>query len=359
MILKRFGTGDILHRYLKSLVLEFAGPRDVASTAQLGGGLRHDLTSVFNHDGTLGAGMEMRLEAPTYLEHMAIVASRLGLDPERTSGMLTAAQMENVSMHSMSHGSVTVTAIVTGGVETNGGRAGDEGSWDEETGQEAPERGTINSIVFIDAALNEGALERCIVTATEAKTAALQELQAPSRFSCGLATGSGTDSTIIVSNPAAPVSLTNPGKHTKLGELIGKTEKEAVKQALLLQTGLGPYRMHNALRRVDRFGITETSLWEAYGKGGPLSRAMFSEASDHAMQAESAALVCGMFAHLLDELEWGMAEPQDVCRPADAMLSLIGLQGEALAPHQCTADYLTTLLSKALAGLILSEGQGQ
>lgn len=58
--------------------------------------------------------------------------------------------------------------------------------------------GTINILLHIDADLAPGALVNALVTCTEAKTAAIQELLAPSRYSHGLATGSGTDGTIVV-----------------------------------------------------------------------------------------------------------------------------------------------------------------
>ena len=38
--------GDKLHHYQKSLVLCFAGPRDVLSTGPIGGGFRTDLQEI-------------------------------------------------------------------------------------------------------------------------------------------------------------------------------------------------------------------------------------------------------------------------------------------------------------------------
>ena len=70
--------------------------------------------AVFNRDMTQGAGMPCETFADTYVESMRIVAQRIGLDPDRTSGMGTAAQMENVSVQSRSYKELTVTALVTG-----------------------------------------------------------------------------------------------------------------------------------------------------------------------------------------------------------------------------------------------------
>lgn len=101
-----------------------------------------------------------------------------------------------------------------------------------------------------------------LVTCTEAKSAAIQELCIASCYSRGLATGSGTDGTIVVSNRESLVRITEAGKHCKMGELIGKTVKQAVKEALYRQTGVNAAMQHNALRRLGRFGITISSLWE-------------------------------------------------------------------------------------------------
>ena len=69
--------------------------------------------------------MPCEMLADTYVEHMRLVSKRLALDPDKVSGMGTAASMENAVVETMSFKELTVTAIVTGGIETNGGRAGD------------------------------------------------------------------------------------------------------------------------------------------------------------------------------------------------------------------------------------------
>lgn len=69
--------------------------------------------------------MPCEMLAPTYTEHMQILSGRLGLNPETVTGMGTAADMENAAIETLSYQNLTVTAIVTGGIETNGGRVGD------------------------------------------------------------------------------------------------------------------------------------------------------------------------------------------------------------------------------------------
>lgn len=145
-----------------------------------------------------------------------------------------------------------MTAIVTGGIETNGGRVGDPADYYKPV--EKPDKlGTINIILILDADMPPGTLARALVTCTEAKTAAIQELLAGSNYSTGLATGSGTDQTIIVANSDSALYFEGAGKHSKMGELIGKTVTKAVKAALSKQSGLNPKTQHNVFRRLKTF----------------------------------------------------------------------------------------------------------
>lgn len=117
MLLTTLPTGDPVHRYNKCIVVPFTGNRTVLSTCPLNGGYREDLTAVLNNDGNPGAGMACTLRAPTYEEHMAIIAGEAGMDPLHTAAMSTAASMENVAITGQSFDGVTVTAVVTGGIE--------------------------------------------------------------------------------------------------------------------------------------------------------------------------------------------------------------------------------------------------
>jgi len=84
---------------------------------------------------------------------------------------------------------------------------------------------------------NDGGMARAVITATEAKTAALEDLKVPSTYTKGVqATGTGTDSMIIVSGTSGP-KVTYTGGHSKIGELIGKAVYEAVLEALEKQNG--------------------------------------------------------------------------------------------------------------------------
>lgn len=335
MKLMELPSGDTLHHYKKSLVLCFAGPRDVLSTGPIGGGFRTDLQAVFNNDCNPGAGMSCELRADTYEKHMELLALEdLGLDSKHCTGLATAASMHNVSIKTMDYEDFSVTAIVTGGIRINASRVGDPAVWHEKAGISDPVKpGTINIILHIDAALSPGALARALVTCTEAKTAAIQELLAPSRYSRGIATGSGTDGTILIANPLSSTYLTNAGKHCKLGEYIGKTVKEAVKEALDRQSGLNPAFQHNILNRMDRFGITEDAVWRTYLQRlsekeknlSPFVRAEFEDRLSQICRENTLVTYTSLYAHLMDQLDWGLLSPAEALPAGKQLLNLAGI----------------------------------
>ena len=198
-------------------------------------------------------------------------------------------------------------------------------------------------VLVIDADLPPGILARALVTCTEAKTAALQELMAPSRYSAGLATGSGTDQTIVIANSESPLFFEGAGKHSKLGELIGLAVMAAVKEALKKQSGLTPARQHDLLRRLRRFGVTEEALWRRYREEAgddALIKAQFIAALEK-MTAVPALFPLGvLFIHLYDEHLWGLLEKEETWEAAEKLLK----------------EMATALRLKTQEGVLMQEG---
>lgn len=257
-------TGDLLDQDRNAGILRFTGRRSVISTGALNGGIRHDLTAIYNHNDCPRAGKYCEMQGDTMEEHQAHIAASLGLDPQHTTGLHTGANIDNTAIVSLSYDDFSVTAMVTAGVEVNACRVGDPAVIHERDGGAFLLGGTINIVVAVDANLTDHCLARALVTCTEAKVAALQELVVSGRYSMGLATGSGTDGTIIVGNSDSAVRLTEAGEQYKLGEYLGKAVMQAVKQALYRQTGLCTGMQHSVFRRLERFGVTEPAVWEVY-----------------------------------------------------------------------------------------------
>lgn len=345
-------SGDKVSRIGHSIVVKFSGKRRVLSTSVYGGGIRDDLTAVFNQDGTDGYTRDYYLLADTYLDHLKIVAERLGLDPDTVTGVSTAAQMKNVAISEKSYEGFTVTAIVTGGVDANGGRVGDPATF-LGTPVEKVHHGTINTFLFLDMNMDEGTLSRALMTATEAKVAVLQELIVGSRYSNGIATGSGTDQTVIVANSTSPRFVDNVGKHSKIGELIGKAVMAATREALEKQTTLSPKRQHNLINRLKRFGITRDTVYEAYAKkaGAKVTHEEFDKKIKALCKEEEMLTLGSLLVHLIDQKLWGLISESEALSAGEKIAKLIAkaydISAEDLPPLDEKFSLAVELLARA------------
>lgn len=170
-----------------------------------------------------------------YAEHVhARMAGQLQLDQPAVARMATAADMDNLAVVTKHYGPLTVTVLATAGAKTNAIRTGvDAGTYIEGN----TPAGTINIMLLTNIRLTDAALARALITVTEGKTAALQDLNVPSTYTKTVqATGTGTDSIIVVSGTQGP-QASYTGGHSRIGELIGKASYEAVLEALGKQNG--------------------------------------------------------------------------------------------------------------------------
>jgi len=330
-MLEKYYNGIEIHREDKIVYVKFLFPHRVISTDRISGGLSDELEYLYNHQSCEPSGHyhghELAISNPA--EYKRLICEQHGLPPEKCASLGTAANMNNVAISHQNFRELEVVAVCTGGVETNAGRVGDTASYYEKDGKfehigAMPEslhsreyatteslhskgHGTINTMVFISQELTPGAMVRAVMTATEAKTAVLQELAVNSRYSDGLATGTGTDQIGIASKLGGGTPLTIAGKHTKLGELIGKTVHDAIKQALALQNKLTPQKQCSALVHIERFGADKDSFCTGVGKhlqeaeADLFNRNFLSINHDPPTVAAVAALV-----HLRDKFVWGI-----------------------------------------------------
>ena len=326
MVIHNLKNGDEVHRFDRNITIPFKGKRKILGTSPHKGGYREDIKTIFNHDGCFGLGVSCEMKGDTYREHMINTIQEMGLDVETTTGMETAARMENVSIKENSYEDLSVTAIVTGGICVNGGRVGDPASFVEKS--DVPDEyriGTINIILYIDADMSPGGMARALVTCTEAKVAAIQELQIGSKYSRGIATGSGTDSSIVVADAESKIYLTNAGKHSKLGELIGITVKEAVKEALYFQTKVNSEYQYNAIFRLERFGLLERQIYHQYVEnnvGEKIQRSEFSDKLEKIVESREAVALSSIIANLIDQMDWELLSVEDVLLSIENILEL-------------------------------------
>ncbi len=214
---------DFIH---KNLLVEFKTPMTVVSTLE---GQRKNIRFVGNS-----------YSPPQVWEiyhQIGLDASRarlyntLKIDGKETSFLFTGADMDNLTVTSRKFKDMEVTALITAGVETNAVRMS------QDTGN-FYEPGTINMILMANMKLSARAMTRAIISATEAKTAALNDMDIRSSYTplTNPATGTGTDNIIVVEGTGT--LLDNAGGHSRLGELIARAVYEGVQKAVYRQNAL-------------------------------------------------------------------------------------------------------------------------
>lgn len=219
----------------KTLIVQFAGERRALSTSD---GLLMARAAI-NHAAHPLLWRKLGAAAKRYSEERRdAAADRLQLSPAAIAQMSTAADLDNLAVVTRRHGPLTVTVLATAGAKSNAIRTGvDAGAYIEGANEEKTPAGTINIMVLANIELSDAALARALITITEGKTAALEDLKVPSSYTKDVqATGTGTDSIIVVSGTAAPRAAYTGG-HSRIGELIGKATHTAVIEALGKQNG--------------------------------------------------------------------------------------------------------------------------
>jgi len=158
---------------------------------------------------------------------------------ENFIGMVTAAAVENFSLVSKSKGELAVSVIATAA-----DNEGNTCNFAESAGEAIEVKhveGTINIIVVIDGHPSESCMVGALITATEAKMAALRELDIRSRFSGDQATGTVTDSVVVAeTGRGAPIVYAGPA--SELGQLVGCCARKAVKEAVMKANECMPCR---------------------------------------------------------------------------------------------------------------------
>lgn len=153
-------AGEKIYRQDRSIVVKLPARRRTLTTSWLNGGYREDLECIINNQIPRGVKKGEELEGGDVSAYLSLLAAKLGFDPLKSTGMLTAANMMNVAIVSKGFRGLEVTAIITGGVEINGGRVGDPASYYQENGSHFPLNGTINIIIVINADLPEYTMPR-------------------------------------------------------------------------------------------------------------------------------------------------------------------------------------------------------
>jgi iron complex transport system substrate-binding protein len=213
-----------IHDFLnKTLIIDFKSPMSLVSTLE---GERNGIESVGNHYSPPPCWAIGHKSGLTGMRKK--IYQVIGKSEKTASFLFTGADMDNLAVKREKFKDMEVCALVTAGVKSNAVRMSrDEGRFYEP--------GTINIILLPNMKLTSRAMTRAIISATEAKTSALMDLDIRSSYSSLLhqATGTGTDNIIVVRGTGGEID--NSGGHSKLGELIAKAVYQAVQEAICKQ----------------------------------------------------------------------------------------------------------------------------
>jgi len=148
---------------------------------------------------------------------------------ESSAGLMTAVKLKYTSIREERSEQASILCCTTAGVG-NAARAGAS-----RTTFAAYQPGTINIILIIDGMLTPGCMLNAVLTATEAKAAALHDLNVLDHETGALATGTTTDAMVlgVSGNTVYGVNHHYAGTATDLGGMIGRLVYESVTESIV------------------------------------------------------------------------------------------------------------------------------
>ena len=249
------------------LILKSKIPLKILSSAVLNGGSR-EANCIVNVQVDESAGSDVDDEVHKDAKDFLLdETTKAGIPKDNVVAIMTAARMKNVEVITERFQDLTLTTFVTAGAYF-AATPGDEVA-SKQVAFPPKKWGTINTIMLVDGNLTESGMVNSIVSGTEAKAAALRELDLRSRFSAQIATGTVTDSIVIACTKRGnPIKYAGSG--TVIGELIGKSVKAALKSAIFKQENM--YSNRPLTRRLEERGITVENLTILFSQIRPVLR---------------------------------------------------------------------------------------
>jgi adenosylcobinamide hydrolase len=222
------------------VLLSSTEPMLAANTSICGGGIRLCRHLINRHVDSSYDAADPEKEMEGYIRS-------IGLPVESTAGMMTAVDLRDAVGIRAKHRDFELFVLATAGVR-NAARAGA----DYDPLFPAYHPGTVNLMIVFDAFVTEAALLNAMITATEAKAAALQDKEVVDTFG-RIATGTTTDAILAASlqNAAYGVKHSCMGVSTEIGNALGKAVYETVR------LGVSYYRMHSCRSKLPSRDFTK------------------------------------------------------------------------------------------------------
>jgi adenosylcobinamide amidohydrolase len=203
----------------RSLVIRLPEIYRVLSWAPFRGGATR-ASVIVNHQIEIGDRAATEDPHP----YLAALVRRLGFRPLSAVAMMTGVRIDKTCHAAARRGDLIAAAWCTAGC-SNALRIGDPST----AGEVRP--GTINLALVVNQPLSASAMAEALAMATEARVAAVGEAGILSTRTKKPATGTGTDC-VVVASPIGGIARPYCGKHTLLGQLIGKAAMRSCAGAL-------------------------------------------------------------------------------------------------------------------------------
>ncbi|MEH0019524.1 MAG: helical backbone metal receptor [Desulfobacter sp.] len=343
----------------KTLVVDLKEPMTVVSTLE---GRRDGITTVGNHYSPPPTWMPGHLMGIDHIRNAVLTAIERKRDT--TSFLMTGADMDHLSVQTRRYKDMEVTALVTAGVTSNAVRMGSDTGGFYEPGEPSKSHkpGTINIIIMTNMQLSDRAMTRAIISATEAKSAVIQDFDIRSSYTpaAHMATGTGTDNILVVRGTGRPIK--NAGGHSKMGELIARAVYAGVREAMAGQNGIVPGR--HVVQRLKERKISIYQLTSGAQCGCQEKKGEFSAMVEH-------LLLNPMYSGFLESaLALSDAHEQGLVRDLSGFDAWCGRIAGKIAGHPVdkveslvTDDTVPVVIRKALdavmTGARIRTGEGE
>ncbi|MFM1654091.1 adenosylcobinamide amidohydrolase [Brevibacillus sp. B_LB10_24] len=161
--------------------------------------------------------------------HMREQIEQWGYQPDATIGLQTAAKLTHAAVAEEAGDAFDMVCCTTAGT-SNAARAGKV-----ERIFSAYQTGTINTFLFVNGRMTPAAMVNALLTASEAKAAALQDLQLLTNTG-EIATGTTSDSFVLaVSQQGYPQLHPYAGTATSIGDAAARLVYQTVREAAATQ----------------------------------------------------------------------------------------------------------------------------
>ncbi len=174
--------------------------------------------------------------------------------------------------------------------------------------------GEVAVILLMDVDMPDSSMARAGITSTEAITAAIQDLGIAYDGIAG--SGSAVQNIAVVRCRDCGLFLRGAGKHTKLGELIGRSVLQSVKESADLNGTSVVNRMSSA-GMLAAYGYDQGRLFKLSGcpdMNAFLGRMIAKDSEPKALASVSAVL------NICNQVNWGLISEEEGRRTAEGIL---------------------------------------